>query len=164
MRSSYDSTNAIPHLMSNQLLPNRQVSQSIMSPDSNFKCHSNNSYSTFPHSRRTQSKEKQDSFLYDANLTESQIGTCNGSMQSLTNEVPTNWRSNITTNKNSANHSPASPSDLPDSPSNLFLDNADDFDDESCILAEAIEAAMPKPRQIKSNPVSLLTRSDSIDG
>jgi hypothetical protein len=91
-------------------------------------------------------------------LTESQIGTCNGSIQSL--EVPSNWRSNITTNKNSGNHSPTSPSDLPDSPSNFFLDD-DQLDEESCILAEAIEAAMPKPRQAKNTSIKLLTRSDS---
>lgn len=173
MRTSYDST-AMSHLISNQqLLPHRHISQTILSPDAphtNFNgCPPNNQYSTFPYSRKhhADSKERSSAFVFESHLTESQIGTCNGSMQSLTNEVPTNWQSNVTTHKNTGNHSPISLSNLPDSPSNLFSDNTNEvdqreFEDESCILTEAIEAVMPKPRQV-SSPNSA-PRFDNVDG
>jgi hypothetical protein len=161
MRTSYDS-NVMPHLMSNQqLLPYRQVAQTTLSPDTptDFANSTRNNYSTLPHSSRpnqTQFVQPIDKPNFAGNgLTDSQTGTCNGSVQSLTNDdVPTNWQSNITTTRNSGDQSPISPSNLLDSPSNFFLNDEDEQLDED-LLIDAINSAMPKPT---------LEKSDSVDG
>lgn len=174
MRTSYDS-NVMPHLMSNQqLLPYRQVAQNVLSPDTPTGFNRvpiespRNAYSTLPCSSRpnraqfVQPINKTPPSFIESGLTESQLGTCSGSVQSLTNDVPTNWQSNITTSHNSGKQSPISPSNLPDSPSNFFPNDEKDEDEqmeeESRILIDAINSAMPKPRSFK------LEKSDSVDG
>jgi hypothetical protein len=147
MRTSYDADLTLrPN--NQRLLPYRQAFQQQFSPCS--PKYFNPSNSTFPRPKVAEVTKMAE--VADPGLTESLLGTCNGSFQSLTNDLPTTWRSNVSTNKNSGNQSPISPSNLPDSPSNLFLDGED-----SIILAEAIESVMPKPRNVKGTQTLWIT-------
>ncbi|CAD5205362.1 unnamed protein product [Bursaphelenchus okinawaensis] len=88
-------------------------------------------------------------------LSESTLATRNGSFQSISGDVPTNWKSNMTTTRNSGNQSPSSLSELPDSPSHYSkLSDHEDFDDEQVgkdkhLLHSAIASALPKPSRLR---------------
>ncbi|KAI6178739.1 hypothetical protein M3Y98_00534200 [Aphelenchoides besseyi] len=151
--------NDLACVTSNQrLLPQRQGWQYyIQSPDDERRQSTDSYFGTFPYSRRNgpsvdRTKNTRESPT-PLEMDSSALATGLGSLQSLSAEIPSGWQSNITTARNSGIQSPFSPSNLPDSPSDLFIDKLDgNTFENSNILADAIESVMPKPRATKTEP------------
>ncbi|CAD5208604.1 unnamed protein product [Bursaphelenchus xylophilus] len=104
-------------------------------------------------------------------FSDSTLATRNGSFQSISGDVPSNWKSNMTTTRNSGNQSPSSPSDLPDSPSHYskFSDDESQFFEqkkeekvekkEKKLLQSAIASALPKPSRLREKQENNLGKS-----